>query len=113
MEFGDSAKPDYLKCGTNSVLQLRIVSCFLAEIFLSFVYGEKITAIKAQTMGLSSNNGLRKLFGNLIAEHQRQPRVKSKSQKRNHCEVRCDIIVVGRVSNFVILFNILLFIFCF
>ena len=65
----------------------------LAEIFLSFVYGEKITAIKAQTMGLSSNNGLRKLFGNLIAEHQRQPRVKSKSQKRNHCEVRCDIIV--------------------
>ena len=32
-------------------------------------------------MGLSSNNGLRKLFGNLIVEHQRQPRVKSKSRK--------------------------------
>ena len=89
-----SEKKTSLQLSNKLTNKRQVVSCFLAEIFLSFVYGEKIAAIKAQTMGLSSNNGLRKLFGNLIAaEHQRQPRVKSKSQKRNHCEVRCDIIV--------------------
>ena len=78
----------------NSSVTIKTKFLVFSQKYFYHLLSEKITAIKAHTMGLSSNNGLRKLFGNLIAaEHQRQPRVKSKSQKRNHCEVRCDIIV--------------------